>query len=206
MTEAAKTIDPVLTLYDCLLEFGRQQSNPVLAVLAGEKPLGEHKYPPGDHLEFGSDAWRAFYHSHFSPGQPGNEHGHFHLFAPVDGAGKAGWTHVAALSMDNLGQPLRWFAVNRWVTDGTWLDAGTLASIAGSLEPLSSQPLLARWLASMVAVFHEEIVEMLETRDRQLTRVNETQSGPDSLENREVYLLADRPVDLLATLQERIRQ
>ena len=194
-------------LYECLLEFGRQKSNPVLNVLAGTTPVDKHKYPPGNHLEFGIGKWRGFYHSHSSPQRPETEHGHFHLFAPiVDASGEAGWTHVAGLSMDTMGQPLRWFAVNRWVTDGAWIEAKVLSEMIRAQRVVSSQAVLERWLASMVSVFNEDIAAMMVARDRRLTRVNESRPDTDNLENRDIYLLAESPIDLLATLQAQLEQ
>ena len=202
MTEPGESNSPALVLYECLLEFGRQESNPVLQVLAGEPPIGMHKYPPGDHLAFGAAAWRAFYHSHLTPDYPANEHGHFHLFAPVSHLdNNKAWTHVAALSMDNMGQPIRWFTVNRWVTDGSWRDANELASLVCAQQVADSDPLLARWLAAMVAVYSAEIEGLLFERDRQLTGIIDSQPGADILENRDIYLLAETPINLLAMLQ-----
>ena len=204
MTEVGSP-GPALALYNCVLELGEQNSNPVLQVLAGETPVSKHKYPPGDHLEFGTEGWRAFYHSHTSPEQTVDEHGHFHLFAPVvDSVGKKSWTHVVALSMDGEGQPLRWFTVNRWVTDGIWLGAGELLQILRAQQEKPSQSLLARWLTAMVALYKPEIEMVLFERDRQLTRINDSPSGADILENREIYLLAEKPIDLLATLQSKL--
>jgi hypothetical protein len=207
VAQAAEPVDQALALYDCLLQFGRQHSNPVLTVLEGATPLDRHKYPPGSRLEFGSANWRAFYHSHSSPQRPEAEHGHFHLFAPtITASGEAEWTHVAGLSMDKTGQPLRWFAVNRWVTDGIWTDATALSGEVGSQHVALSQPVLERWLAAMVAVFYQDISTMLETRDQQLTRVDETRPIADSLEDRDIYLLAESSIDLLTTLQTRLEQ
>lgn len=202
MTEPGESNSPALVLYECLLEFGSQESNPVLQVLAGEPPIGMHKYPPGDHLTFGTAAWRAFYHSHPTPDYPANEHGHFHLFAPISHPdNNKAWTHVVALSMDNMGQPIRWFTVNRWVTDGSWRDANELASLVCAQQVVDSDPLLARWLAAMVAVYSAEIEGLLFERDRQLTGIIDSQSGADILENRDIYLLAETPINLLVMLQ-----
>jgi hypothetical protein len=205
MTETKEIISPALSLYECLLEFGEQKSNPVLQVLGGAQPLSQHKYPPGDHLAFGSAGWRAFYHSHTSPGRHEREHGHFHLFAPVAETGeRGGWTHVVALSMDAMGQPIRWFAVNRWVTDGRWLATEELLPILATQQFEATQPLLARWLTAMVKLFSAQIGSLLDARDRQLTRVNEPVSGADTLEQREIYLLAESPINLMAILQKSI--
>jgi hypothetical protein len=202
MTEPGESNSPARMLYECLLEFGRQKSNPVLQVLAGEPPVGMHKYPPGDRLTFGTGGWRAFYHSHPTPDLPASEHGHFHLFAPVTHPdNNKAWTHVVALSMDNMGQPIRWFTVNRWVTAGSWLDANELASLIRTQQVAGSDPLLARWLAAMVALYSSEIEELLLERDRQLTGINDSQPGADILDNRDIYLVAETPVDLLAMLQ-----
>lgn len=205
MTEEVQNITPALALYECLLEFGEQKSNPVLQVLGGTQPVNQHKYPPGDRLVLGTAGWRAFYHSHTSPGRHEHEHGHFHLFAPVDETGEQGrWTHVVALSMDGMGQPICWFTVNRWVTDGNWLAADELLPILAAQKIDTSQPLLARWLTAMTALFSGQIGNLLGARDRQLTRVNEPGEGADILENRQIYLLAQSPIHLMEALQTSI--
>lgn len=195
------TGDIVTCLYAALEDMGQRKTNPVLDILNGEAPVAAHKYPPGN-LAFGSKDWRMFYHSHTSPGHDENEHGHFHLFAPtVKTQEKVGWTHVVALSMDGMGQPIHWFTVNRWVTDGLWVPADKMASILSGQKPRAEQNALQWWMASMVALYQDDLRDLMVKRDEQLTGVKEERPGSDILENRDVYLLSEKSIDLKQKLQ-----
>ncbi len=177
-------------------EMGSRQSNPVLEILGNvEQVLEGQKYPPDD-LRFAGDDWRAFYHCHDSPERPEEEHGHFHLFPRAE---DATWAHVVGLSMNCLGQPLRWFAVNRWVTGGPWLRAAVLEACLENLPHPDGMSIVERWLMGMVSVYRPEIRALLHARDRALGTVPRQR-----VEDRSVYVLAEQSVDLRAKLQERL--
>ena len=189
--------DFLVKLADQIQYFADHQTNPVLEVLAGEVPSAGKKYPQHE-LHFDNDSWRGFYHCHDSPGKDKAEHGHFHLFTRVSpaGANEQAWSHIVALSMDYDGQPIAWFTVNQWVTSGAWEDAGSLCdriepvSISGSLTPTE------QWLLAMVGTYRQSIVRLLYERDQALIEINE--DGPDNaiLQDREIYQLSYRPVNL----------
>ncbi|NIR60961.1 MAG: hypothetical protein GWO02_16345 [Gammaproteobacteria bacterium] len=181
---------------ECVRAMGARRSNAVLELLAGHEPVQRRRYPEGG-LRLGG-AWRAYYHCHPAPRRPPAEHGHFHVFAALPG-GQA-WTHVAGLSMDRLGQPLRWFAVNRWVTGGVWVAAPALAAMVARL-PVPDAGLVERWLAALLVMHRRALAGLLRARDRRLTEVNVGLAGGDIFESREVYELAERPIDLTTSLE-----
>ena len=105
---------------------------------------------------------RFYYHAH-RHGVP--EHGHFHLF--VHGPKAGDFMHLAALSLDHHGQPMRWFSTNRWVTAGRWRPAGEMRAALRRFEVRTHGRLapVANWLTAMVRLFNEDLAELLRERD-----------------------------------------
>lgn len=197
MFEAAET------LVHCLVEMGEQDSNPVLEVIGHQTTmLQEIKYP-AEHLQFNGTGWRAYYHTHAN--NPGlnhlfaKEHGHFHIFIPADDFDS--WSHLAALSMDEFGQPLRWFMVNHWVTGGTWLDAAALIKKLESVPFSQQSNLLEIWLLSLLSIYKKEIIALLLERDKSIEINNNEAQSTEPKQNREIYLLAEKNIELKAKLE-----
>ncbi len=180
---------------------GQRQSNPVLEVLAGQRPETERKYPHG-HLCFGGNPWRAYYHCHDAPERPEGEHGHFHIFRRQHrpDENKYDWLHLAGLSMDGMGQPLAWFTVNAWVT-GDPLRSATVPSPVPALEVDAAGSDLERWLLAMVGLYRAEIEALLAQRDQRLRALAGTRNAAEIMQDRAVYVLSRMPIDLVARLQ-----
>jgi len=193
--------NPAYGLLKCLQEYGELASNPVLSLLAGETPVNEQKYP-AQTVCFGKEKWRAFYHCHDAPGRSEVEHGHFHVYVsiPDPQTGESSWAHLAALAMDMKGQPLCWFAVNRWVTDGPWLER---SKVAGLLEDLSLQEetdLFTRWLSSILCLYQAELLHLLRDRDVALEKSCRDQGREDCFNNHNLYKLAASDIGILDKL------
>lgn len=185
-------------LLSSLQAFSEQQSNPVLTLLGAERRLvAERKYPDPP-LAFGDDAWRAYYHFHTT--QQANEHGHFHIFTRAAGT-EPGWGHVAALGMDGLGQPLRWFAVNAWVTRDAWLPATVMADALGRLATSGQAGPLPAWLAAMLGLYAESLNELWQCRDEAIDQASAGRPRDVVLQDRAVYELAAIPIDLQSRLE-----
>ena len=178
--------------------------NPVLAVLPDDGSLVVEQKYPSDRLRFCNGDWRGFYHYHQAPGRPEGEHGHFHFFVRTGDTATAEstWSHLAALSMDGFGQPMRWFTVNRWVTDGPWLTAEQLIPLLDRLPDPDDLSTLEQWLVAMLGLYQESLAELLRVRDRQLSHINAVKDDKNILENRDVYQLSSSPIDLLARLKQ----
>ena len=189
-------------LYACIQEMAERQTNPVLEVLQGVTSVEWERRYPLEHLRFGGACLRAFYHCHRAPGKSADEHGHFHVFvrAPQAADTLEHWTHVAGLSMDMLGQPLGWHAVNRWVSGGLWQQAEKIVMLLDRVEIPPGTLLIERWLGAMLRLFRPEIVDLLSRRDRELSRLGASRAATDILADHAVYALAAQPVDLLARL------
>ena len=161
------------------------------AALAGARRFVEWAhYPRDDHVDPASGA-RFYYHAHPADERAPGEHGHFHLFVPA--AREPGAiSHLAGISLDAKGLPLRLFTTNRWVTGDAWSDAATLAARLPGFALRAHGPLapVARWLAAMVHLYADVIVTLLHERDRRLA------ARADALEDRSLHIVSERPVCL----------
>lgn len=150
---------------------------------------------------------RYFYHSHDPVTRDGDEHGHFHLFVskaamPEDAAPlfsppaaegeRADVVHIAALSMDWRGLPLRWFTTHRWVTDEWTYPAAALLPLLEEMSFIGERgdPLINQWLTLMVKLSIDDIAALLIARDDRLAEL-----APDS-EDRSVEILSVAAIDL----------
>ncbi len=180
---------------------GEKQSNPVLEVLNNNPQIKQEvKYPEG-FLRFNQAGWRAFYHCHANQKDIKhlfkNEHGHFHIFAPASPQSD-NWSHLVALSMDEFGQPIRWFMVNHWVSGETWLEADLLARQLQTIPFAEQTSILEQWLMSMLVVYQSEIFGLLNERDH----VIKSKEDEDCKQDRSLYLLAEQEIKLQQKLEQ----
>jgi hypothetical protein len=187
---------PAVQLFDCIQDMGVQRSNPVLELLRDIPVFEQGKKYPQPALAFGQDDWRGYYHSHLMAGAEVTEHGHFHLFTRTG----QGWAHLAALAMDQQGQPLRWVMTNRWVTGGEWRDRNSLLSAIDTLVPGEEPDVLRRWLASVLKLYRPELGNLLDARDARIAGLLQGHSRDEVLDDRARYELASVPIDLTARL------
>ena len=194
-------------LHQCLLELGQTQSNPVLAILPEPDQIKQGvKYPAGN-LLFAETGLRAYYHSHAEPYIRKNEHGHFHIFIADSSAQESPvWSHLAALSVDSMGQPQSWFCVNNWVTGGKWLPADSIKTLLLTLfqqnqHQITEQFILVeRWIFYMLAVYYHKLLGLLTLRDCMLSDLSAANDVESILNDRSVYDLAETAIDLLGDL------
>ena len=194
--------DAGLELIQVLQNMGELHTNPVLNLL-GENPnlIENHKYPTG-YLCFGGDTWRAYYHCHAAPNKLMNEHGHFHIFARLEDEihNSQAWSHIVALAIDSMGQPLSWFTVNHWVTGKTWKNANELNILLKNLPIVHDESLVEQWLIAMLRFYRANIHKLLENRDTQINALKRS-TGKEILEDCNYYELSTRPINLLKELK-----
>lgn len=184
-----------------LQAMAERESNPVLEVLSQAGPPVQMQHYPDSPLEFNQAGWKAYYHCHAEPFQFPSEHGHFHIFTRIQ-AQENTWAHVAALSMDEYGQPIRWFATNRWVTDETWTAANILQQRLAQLPVHAELQAVEHWLCGMMGLYSEQLGRLLRDRDVSLSNIENTQGEPSALENRHYYVLAEQKIELLSMLDQ----
>ena len=184
---------------------GQQESNPVLQVLNNTLEIQQQKKYPEGLLQFNGTGWRAYYHCHANKEDINHlfeaEHGHFHIFVRLTEQPET-WTHVVALSIDDMGQPLRWFMVNHWVTGETWLAAPELATRLQHLPFIKQNSLLEQWILSMVALYCDEINALLNQRDGALSSGGISETEEKFKQDRQYYLLAEQAINLQNKLEQ----
>lgn len=197
MTNAAES------LLASLLEMAELESNPVLQIIDPATPLQVNKKYPTGSLQFNQTGWRAYYHCH-PASRAGNhrfkgEHGHFHIFVRLKNEMETEkWSHLIALAMDNMGQPIGWFTVNQWVTGETWQSAATLIQLLKSIPYDKQTSLVEGWLLSLVVLNHDVISQILQTRDTALEKrqLSSNKKDYDGKKDKELYLLSEASMSL----------
>lgn len=190
-------------LYQSLVDMGKLESNPVLEILPEPDKFKQgEKYRAGN-LKFPDMGLRAYYHNHAAPYIKENEHGHFHIFISDDVSRRTEyWQHLAALSIDSMGQPQSWFCVNNWVTGDKWLPAEKAKSDLLKLfqqDTIKLSP-VERWIFYMLAVYFPKLLDLLEKRDSTIESLTTTGHTENTFKDRSIYYLAEMPVDLLDDL------
>jgi hypothetical protein len=179
-----------------------QKTNAVLSLLADVDHLQRQRNYPQSGLLFADDRWRAFYHCHESASGQNTEHGHFHLF--TDSGGQA-WSHVTCLGIDSEGQPLQWFTVNRWVTDGCWLESGDLFMQLDYITPENiGDNLTANWLAIMLQLYRDNLQVLLQQRDEYIQQHQNGRGRDNTLEDRDLYTLSTHDINLQKMLEKHL--
>ena len=178
------------------------ETNPVLQVLNLNEILEENKKYPTELLHFNQTGWRAYYHCH-PASRSGNhrfqgEHGHFHIFVRTH-KNPEEWSHLVALAMDSMGQPLGWFTVNHWVTAETWKSVSVLAKHLNSIAFSEQKTLVERWLLSLLALSCEQVKSILDERDRVLKQY-ELKSNNNIKQDKNIYILSAIPIVLTESL------
>lgn len=159
---------------------------------------------------------RWYYHVHAPGDRDPDEHGHFHLFlhrtqlddpaaftrAPELGEDAlAHVTHIAGLAINNAGIPVGWFATNRWVTDEFLYPAPVMAAHLDryNVDETAEDPLVNRLLTAMVALYRDELAELLTARDTALAELIAIEGSSASETGHDV--LARIPIDLDAKIE-----
>lgn len=159
---------------------------------------------------------RWYYHVHAPGDRDPGEHGHFHLFlhrtqlddpaafvvAPAAGEeARAHVTHIAGLSINQAGIPISWFAANRWVTDEFLYPAQTMIAHLDryDVDQTAQDPLVNRLLTAMVALYRDELEQLLCARDAAMEQLVAAE-GPSAYEAGHAVLAAI-PIDLDAKIE-----
>jgi len=185
-------------LVSCIQAFAAEESNPLLATLPANSVVETDTRYPVDRYRFDGLGMNAYYHCHGANNRPEQEHGHFHLF--LQSGNK--WSHLAALSMDQQGQPLQWFSVNLWVTGEAW---GETADLLEQLDRIPCEPALSlteQWLLAMAHFYRPVLQQLLEQRDQQIEALACGRDLATVQQDRQIYTLSSREIKLLEDIQQ----
>jgi hypothetical protein len=205
----------VLETYRQLARDGRHMLQPLLD---GQNPVQWRHYPPDDAVD-AATGYQWFYHSHSPQDRAGSgEHGHFHLFArrPIWArrlcsererafAALTGnpdpvvqTRHLLGLGLDPRGVPVSLFTVNSWVTGDLMLSAGLTGELLAGWKHASGYAQVDTVLAGILAVFRDEILDLLAERDASLrSRMPGCVLGDRTLE-----VLSERAIDASGRLAQ----
>lgn len=180
------------------------ETNPVFQVIDINNPIEENKKYPSELLQFNQTGWRAYYHCH-PASRAGNhrfqgEHGHFHIFVRIKKEPEI-WSHLVALAIDNMGQPLGWFTVNHWVTGEAWTNAVDLAVFLSKVPYQKQNTLVEQWLLSLLDLSHENVITILYERDKLIEIKQNDSEGTDIKQDRELYLLTEVAMNIQELLE-----
>jgi hypothetical protein len=184
------------------LQYARAGSSLVHAAMAGATRCELLAHYPRHDVVDPQHRTRYYYHAHGSRRQPSTEHGHFHVFS--HGAGAGDYVHLVGISLDAVGQPVRLFTTNRWVTGEVWRDA---AEIQALLEPfhVHTQGRMApvsRWITAMVRLYRPQIGQLLRRRDACMAR-RSAQGGMEALwEDRRLDVVSQCRISLVKRIQQ----
>jgi len=169
------------TVIETITQMSQEQRPLMLRVVPEEGAKFWEHYPKADARdEFCKARW--YYHVHAPGNRDADEHGHFHLFLhrtqlpeglepkvwpPQGEDAKAHVTHMIALSIDTVGIPRSWFTVNRYVTNEFLFPAEVMIEHLPdfNVDHTKEDDLVNRFVTAMVALYREEIAELLEIRD-----------------------------------------
>ncbi|WDR02790.1 hypothetical protein PSQ19_00685 [Devosia algicola] len=150
----------------CEATLAKSGDNVLLETLRGSDPITSWShYPPGDVFDPDSGA-QWYYHCH-DPQPDAREHGHFHCFVRPAGA-KGPIHHLVAIGVDPFGKLVRLFTVNHWVVGDDWADAAATVDLLEKFDVQMGRPsyLVNRWLTAIIALYQDEIAELIRRRDR----------------------------------------
>lgn len=169
------------TVIETITQMAQEQRPLMLRVVPEEGANFWTHYPKADARDKFCKA-RWYYHVHAAGSREDNEHGHFHLFLhrtqlpeglepkvwpPQGEESKAHVTHLIALSIDTNGIPSSWFSVNRYVTNEFLYPAETMIGHLPdfNVDHTNEDDCVNRFVTAMVALYREEIAELLKERD-----------------------------------------
>lgn len=169
-------------------------------------------YPCGDRIDHTTGA-QYFYHCH-RENYESTEHGHFHCFLrykhipkSIKPAPLADWdryidnpmTHLVAIGMNQFGQPIRLFTVNRWVTSEIWYGAENTLQFLKRYKMTLDDPywqVLDKWVEGILHLFAPQISWLHQERDRKINLHQESKSVENPYLDYELEELSEISIDL----------
>lgn len=184
------------------LRYARMGSSLVHAAMAGRSQCVEMEHYPRHDIVDATHRTRVYYHAHGSRRKQSAEHGHFHLFAHGRNAGE--YMHLVGISLDALGQPIRLFTTNRWVTGEAWSDARKVEAalacfevkVRGRMAPV------ARWATAMVQLYFPQIVQLVQRRDAVMAKRSMQTDWETLCEDRRLDVVTQRQISLGKRIQQ----
>lgn len=165
-----------------------------------------------------------YYHAHAkskdNSGPHDDEHGHFHTFLRGKGMPedkkpltlpdfksdtdiKNIVTHIVGIAMDPMGNPIKLFTTNRWVTNETWFRAEDVIAMLDLYEIDHAYPSwpVNLWVTAMMKLFKPQIIDLLHERDRTVESWIADHPGENVYEDRKLEVTSQCHINLDAQIQ-----
>ena len=174
-------------------------------------------YPEGDVYDFETHS-QYYYHAHPKEERPG-EHGHFHTFLRPDGMPPGispapvedftmpdnpddALSHLAAISMDPKGFPVKLFTTNRWVTGEVWYAAKDVCRLLHRFDMDLAHPswIVNVWVTNMSSLFRPQIRELIHERDAKIEAWKTAHPQQNVFEDRKLEVTSECDIDLDAQM------
>ncbi|MCZ6645882.1 MAG: hypothetical protein O7B79_06530 [SAR324 cluster bacterium] len=167
----------------------------VISLVMDGKELEDWEMYPWDGGIFDKKT-RSQYYYHSHPQSP--EHGHFHAFFHH---GKQ-LAHLVAVAMDNQGEPLELFTVNRWVTDDVNLPPQKLKSYLPRFQVGSQRKYedVHNFLRDIFALYQPDIGMLLERREQVFKTYRLAHNGQQPYEDRALEVTSSLPTNVGAQI------
>lgn len=201
------------TVIETITQMAQEQRPLMLRVVPEEGAKFWTHYPVKDARDKKCKS-RWYYHVHAPGSRDADEHGHFHLFLhrtqlpeglepkvwpPQGEEAKAHVTHLIALSIDAVGIPRSWFTVNRYVTNEFLYPAETMIAHLDdfNVDHTKADDCVNRFVTAMVALYRDEIAELLHQRDARQSELVEQHGNKWAYEMASgEEVLSSIPIDL----------
>lgn len=205
-------IEAAHTVIETIMQMAQEQRPLMLRVVPPDEVHFWKHYPVNDARDAKCRS-RWYYHVHAPGSRDEGEHGHFHLFLhrtqlpeglepkvwpPEREDAKAHVTHLIGLSIDTVGIPRAWFTVNRFVTNEFLYPAEVMIDHLPhfDVDDTDEDDCVNRFVTAMVALYREEIAELLRQRDARHAELA-AEHGDDAYEKASgVEVLSQIPIDL----------
>ncbi|WP_255573769.1 hypothetical protein [Erythrobacter sp. SCSIO 43205] len=175
-------VEAAHTVIETITQMAQEQKPLMLRVVPEDGATFWTHYPEKDARDkYCKSRW--YYHVHAAGSRDADEHGHFHLFLhrtqlpqglepkvwpPQREDARAHVTHIIGLSIDTNGVPRSWFTVNRFVTNEFLYPADVMIEHLPqfNVDHTQEDDLVNRFVTAMVALYRDEIAELLRERDK----------------------------------------
>ncbi|MFL0356179.1 DUF6969 family protein [Erythrobacter sp. GH1-10] len=209
-------VEAANTVIETIAQMAQEQRPLMLRVVPEDEVHFWKHYPEKDARDAKCKS-RWYYHVHAPGKRDADEHGHFHLFLhrtqlpeglepkvwpPQREDARAHVTHLIGLSIDTVGIPRAWFTVNRFVTNEFLYPAEVMIEHLPdfNVDRTKEDDLVNRFVTAMVALYRDEIAELLRERDARHAELV-AQYGDEGYEKASgVEVLSQIPIDLDAKL------
>ncbi|OIQ80959.1 hypothetical protein GALL_372830 [mine drainage metagenome] len=174
-----------------------QGGKTVISEVIGQSPYVEWAHYPERDAKSRNGAL-FYYHAHAASQRMVGEHGHFHVFAAnhrADCPADQRYTHIAGLSVDDRGMPIRLFTTNQWVTAECWEEAEHVCALARKTSLKAAKPhKVGQWLDAVFAFFRPQIDDILRLRDARIKALAE-RGRTKLFQDRRTHILSQCRID-----------